>query len=44
MIIKQIVDNQLFVYINGQLAYKRWLKLDYGMIFCKLGNFISKYK
>jgi hypothetical protein len=30
---KVIIDNQLFVYHNGTLLYKRWLKLDYGKVF-----------
>ncbi len=43
MITKQIVDNQLYVYMNGSLMYKRWIKRDYGMIFCPLfGNFTAK--
>jgi hypothetical protein len=39
MVTKEIVDNQLFVYMNGVLIYKRWLKQNCGMIFCKFGNF-----
>ena len=30
---KEIIDNQLFVYYNGKLLYKRWLKLGYGKVF-----------
>lgn len=38
MIYKEVVDNQLFVYIiregKASLLYKRWLNLGYGRIFC----------
>ena len=34
MIIKQQIGNELYVYMNGSLLYKRWLNYRYGMIFC----------
>lgn len=36
MIYKVIDNNQLYVYMNGTLLYKRWFKYDYGMIFCPI--------
>lgn len=36
MIYKEIVDDQLYVYLNGSLLYKRWLSKSYGMIFCPI--------
>jgi hypothetical protein len=42
MITKQIIGKELYVYLNGKLIYKRWLDKQYGMIFCKLGNFTAK--
>lgn len=36
MIYKQIVDNQLYVWMNGSLLYKRWLTRCTGMIFCPI--------
>lgn len=48
MVTKEVIGNELYVYIfsggKKELLYKRWLALDYGMIFCKLGNFISKHR
>lgn len=46
MIIKVIKGNELYVYCNGSLMYKRWIKENYGMVFCPLfGNFVpNKYK
>lgn len=32
MFFKEIVDNQLYIYYNGKLIYKRWLKRDYGKL------------
>lgn len=32
MIYKEVKGNELYVYINGTLLYKRWLDLGYGMI------------
>lgn len=37
MITKKIVDNQLFVFYNGSLIYKKWLKLGYSAVFEKHG-------
>lgn len=42
MITKQIHGNELYVYMNGSLLYKRWLRNGYGMVFCILGNFTAK--
>lgn len=42
MIYKERIGNELYVYMNGSLLYKRWLNYDYGRVFCKLGSFISK--
>lgn len=42
MVVKQIVGNELYVYMNGSLLYKRWLDKNYGMTFCKHGNFTTK--
>ena len=43
MIIKQIIDNQLYVWMNGSLLYKRSLKLDYGRVFSGIwGSFTAK--
>jgi hypothetical protein len=33
MIYKETIGNELYVYMNGSLLYKRWLKLNYGRIF-----------
>lgn len=33
MIYKEIVDNQLYVYINGKLTYKRWLRTGQSVVF-----------
>ena len=38
MIHKKIIDNQLFVYYNGVLFYKRWLKDNSSIIFEKCGH------
>lgn len=32
MIIKKIINKELYVYMNGSLLYKRWLKQDHGII------------
>lgn len=29
---KEVVGNELYVWCNGSLLYKRWLKQDYGMV------------
>lgn len=39
--LKVIVGDELYVYMNGSLLYKRWLHKFYGMIFCTLGNFTA---
>lgn len=41
MIYKVIKGNELYVYCNGSLMYKRWLKHGYGMVFCPIfGPFV----
>jgi hypothetical protein len=42
MITKQIIGKELYVYLNGNLIYKRWLDKQYGMVFCKFGVFTCK--
>lgn len=32
MIYKQIIGNELYVYLNGSLLYKRWLDKVYGIV------------
>jgi len=32
-IIKMVIDNQLYVYMNGSLLYKRWLKTGQSLVF-----------
>lgn len=29
---KEVVGNELYVWCNGSLLYKRWIKQDYGMV------------
>ncbi len=42
MVHKEIHGNELYVYMNGSLLYKRWLG-QYGMVFCPVfGNFTTK--
>lgn len=39
MIIKKVINNELYVWMNGSLLYKRWINQNYGMVFCnKWGN------
>lgn len=33
MIHKEIIQDQLFVYMNGKLTYKRWLKTGQSVVF-----------
>lgn len=46
MITKEIIDNELYVYIWERgiksLLYKRWIKRGYGMVMCKQGSFTAK--
>lgn len=35
MVHKEVIGNELFVYMNGSLLYKRWLNYGYGMVFCR---------
>ena len=37
MITKEIIDNQLFVYYNGQLIYKKWLATGQSFVFESVG-------
>lgn len=32
-IYKEIIDGQLYVYMNGKLTYKRWLKTGQSLVF-----------
>lgn len=42
MIYKEIIGNELYVYMDGSLLYKRWLNRNYGMVFCPIfRNFTS---
>lgn len=34
MIHKEVIGNELYVWMNGKLLYKRWFKLGYGKVFC----------
>ena len=34
--IKEIKDDQLYVYLNGNLIYKRWLKTGQSKVFDKI--------
>ena len=33
---KETKDNQLYVYMNGKLTYKRWLATGQSMVFDKM--------
>jgi len=37
MITKEIVDNQLFVWYNGSLIYKKWLLTGVSVVFERIG-------
>jgi hypothetical protein len=42
MIYKEVNGNELYVYMDGSLLYKRWLNRNYGMVFCPIfRNFTS---
>lgn len=32
MVYKEIIGNELYVYLNGSLLYKRWLDQDKGVV------------
>ena len=36
MIHKELIGNELYVYMNGSLLYKRWITHAYGMVFCNI--------
>lgn len=38
MVYTEIHGNELYVYMNGSLLYKRWMKQKKGMIFCPIQN------
>lgn len=40
MIYKEFYDNQLYLHMNGQLLYKRWLKTGQSLVF-NIQNFDS---
>lgn len=43
MITKIRIKDELYIYCNGKLMYKRWIKHNYGMVFCPLfGPFVPK--
>ena len=33
MIFKQVIGNELYVYRNGKLIFKRWLNQGYSLVF-----------
>lgn len=35
MIYKEIINNELYVYMNGSLLYKRWLDKGHGIVLCR---------
>lgn len=35
MVYKIVINQELYVYMNGSLLYKRWLTNDYGMVMCR---------
>ncbi len=35
MIHKEIHGNELYIWMNGSLLYKRWLWYGYGMVMCR---------
>lgn len=37
---KEMRDNELYVYWNGKLIYKRWLNEGYGRVFDKFWSFL----
>lgn len=37
MIYKEKIGNELYVWMNGKLLYKRWLSEGYGIIFDSFG-------
>lgn len=37
MIHKERIGNELYVYCNGKLLYKRWIDKGYGIVFDKFG-------
>ena len=41
MITREIIDNQLFVYHNGRLIYKRWLRWAFGVVFDAWGGAVA---
>jgi len=44
MITKEIIDNQLFVYYNGVLIYKKWLKTGISLLFDNEGPSTWSYE
>lgn len=42
MITKKILDNQLFVYYNGSMIYKKWLNTNHSIVFEKYGQPTTK--
>jgi len=43
MVVKKKIKNELYIYMNGSLLYKRWISKGYGMVFCDtFKNFTAK--
>lgn len=36
MVFKEVIGNELYVYMNGSLLYKRWLKTGQSLVFDKM--------
>ena len=44
MVYKEIKDNELYVWMNGSLLYKRWINQGHGVVFCSVfGPFRPKF-
>ena len=39
---KEIIGNELYVYMNGSLLYKRWLNYGYGMMIASVKPGLDK--
>ncbi len=40
MIYKERIKDELYVYCNGKLIYKRWINHGYGKVFSKWGEYL----
>ena len=36
---KEIIGNELYVWINGKLSFKRWIKDAYSYVFTNTGTY-----